>query len=97
MIELKEVPEMLEDWRTGELQSREFYELFLDLIEHNEVAEVLTLLPDELQVKFAASLRQSFDNDCPADDFIWIDSGRTDDANKRIIERARRWLARVAV
>jgi hypothetical protein len=97
VIELKDIPEMLRDWRTGELRTQDFYQLFLDLLEHNEVEEVFTLLPEELQSTFAASLRASFDNDCPADDIIWIDSGRGEHPAKRtIVERARRWFARSA-
>jgi len=97
MIELKDIPEMLRDWRTSELRSQDFYDLFLDLLEFHEVEEVFTLLPEELQSRFATSLRTSFDNDCPADDIIWIDSGRGEHLAKRtIVERARKWFARVA-
>ena len=72
MIKLKDIPEILRDWRTDELRTQDFYELFLDLLEHHEVEEVFTLLPEELQAAFAASLRASFDNNCSADDIIWI-------------------------
>ena len=85
------------DRRTSELRTQDFYQLFLDLLEHNEVEEVFTLLPEELQVTFAASLRASFDNECSADDIIWIDSGRGEHPAKcTIVERARSWFARVA-
>ncbi len=97
MIGLKDIPEMLSDWRAGELPIQNFYWLFLDLLEHHEVEETFNLLPEGLQAVFAASLRRSFDNDCPPGDIIWIDSGRGEHPAKRaIVSRARRWIARVA-
>ena len=97
MIELKDIPEMVQDWRNGELRTQEIYDLFLDLLEHYEVEEVFILLPEELQAPLAASLRADFENDCPAEDILWIDSGRGEHPAKRtIVERARRWFSRVA-
>ena len=91
---LSDVPEMLVDWRSGELFTDEVYELCLGLFARHEVGEVLSLLPSELQDDFASRLRTEFDNETPAEEYIWFSSGGGDHPSKvSIIDRIRAWLA----
>jgi hypothetical protein len=81
MITLTDAPEMIDDWRAGELRFEDLYARCLDLMELDSVDDVL------------APFRRDFDNATPAADYRWFDSGRGDHPAKVIIiERVRAWL-----
>jgi hypothetical protein len=97
MIALGDIPEMLAAWRSGELLFDEVYGLCLDLFAAHRVEEVFALLPPELRDQFGSSLVDEFDNNTPAERYVFLDSGTGDSPNKvRIINEARAYLARVA-
>ena len=95
MISLEDVPEMVENFRTGELDFRFVYSLCLGLFEHNDVEDVLALLPTDLRDPLVSELRTTYDNDTPPDDYLLLDSARGDHPAKHvIINRIRAWIAR---
>jgi hypothetical protein len=94
MITMSDVPEMLRDWREGELPLQDCLQALLDLLVVHEVPEVLEILPEKIRVEFEASLRESFDGPLPSHEVIWIDSGAGEHPHKAaIVESARRWIA----
>jgi hypothetical protein len=91
---LEDIPEMVEDWRRGELRLEDVYFLCLYLFEHHEARVVLSKLPRELQERVDARLRSDWDNDTPPEDCFIFNSGSGEHpATKTIVERARRWIA----
>jgi len=94
-LTLEEVPEMVADWRAGELLRDQVYELCLDMLAVHEVEDVLALLPAVLRDDFEAAMQAEFGGDTPAEEFIWFSSGAGDNPGKvRIIGSIRAWLAR---
>ncbi len=94
MITLDEIPDAVEDWRTGQLPRRDLVAVLLDLLEHFEVDQVLERVPADVRSYFVETLRDDFDNDTRIDEILWIDSARGEHPAKRvIIERVRRWFA----
>ena len=97
MMTLVDVPEMLAAWRKGELQLDDVYYLCLNLFVMNAVEDVLATLPQELRGQFEAKLAAEFDNDIPAEQYMFLESGRGDNPDKvAIINEVRAYVARVA-
>lgn len=97
MMTLADMPEMVEDWRTGALLRQDVYYLCLELIAENDVEAVLAQLPGELRADVARRLREAFDNATPAEEYLWIDSGAGDNPRKvAIIHNVRAWLSRTS-
>jgi hypothetical protein len=91
---LDDIPEMLGDWRTGNLTFEDVYFLCLDLFEDHEADIVLSQLPEELRQKVDSRLRADWDNDAPLEDCFIFNSGSGEHpASRTIVERARRWIA----
>jgi hypothetical protein len=94
---LDDVPEMLAAWRKGELQLDDVYYLCLNLLVVNAVEGVLATLPQELRGQFESKLAAEFDNDIPAGQYMFLESGRGDNPDKvSIINEVRAYVARVA-
>jgi hypothetical protein len=97
MMTLDDVPEMLAAWRKGELQLDDVYYLCLNLFVVNAVEGVLATLPQELRGQFESKLAAEFDNDIPAEQYMFLESGRGDNPDKvSIINEVRAYVARVA-
>lgn len=97
MMTLDDVPEMLAAWRKGELQHDDVYYLCLNLFAASPVEVVLATLPQELRGQFGSKLAAEFDNDIPAEQYMFLESGRGDNPDKvPIINEVRAYLARVA-
>lgn len=97
VMTLSDVPEMIAAWRTGELSRDDVYALCLTLFAVNRVEDVLALLPAEVREPFGAALVAEFDNDRPAEDYMFFNSATGDDPDKvRIIEAVRAHFARNA-
>lgn len=93
MISLEDVPEMLESYKSGDLDFRDVYSLCLDLFEHHDVADVFTSFPADLHKQLASQLRAVYDNDIPPNNFLLLDSARGDHPAKHvIIDKIRAWL-----
>lgn len=93
MITTADIPELVEDVRTGELREEDAYALCLELFVTADIDDVISQLPHALRQTFTERLRSDFDNDTPPDDYVWFDSGRGEHPAKRsIIERVRAWL-----
>jgi hypothetical protein len=91
---LDDIPEMIEDWQTGNLRFSEVYSCCLYLLEHHEADAIFSQLPDELREQLDSKLRQDWDHDAPLEDCIVFSSGGGEHpATKIIVERARRWIA----
>ncbi|MBL8622264.1 MAG: hypothetical protein JNK64_13205 [Myxococcales bacterium] len=97
MMSIADVPEMLAAWRGGELSVDDVYYLCLNLFAENRVEDVLALLPVELRERFGASMLAEFDNDTPAEDYLFLDSAMGDNPNKvPIISEVRAYLGRAS-
>lgn len=97
MMTLSDIPEMLTAWRAGELSLDDVYHLCLNLFAAHRVEDVLALLPAEMRGQFEASLATEFDNEIPADRYLFLESGRGDNPNKvQIINEVRAYLARLS-
>jgi hypothetical protein len=95
MITLEDIPEMLAELDKGELSVQDVYALCLDLFADNEVDDVFAPFPLDLRNDFTSRLREVYDNDTPAENFLLFDSARGDHPDKLIIiNRIRSWLAR---
>ena len=79
---LSDVPEMLDAWRAGELSLDDVYYQCLNLFAVNRVEDVLSQLPAELRGQFETALATEFDNEVPADRYLFLESGRGDNPNK---------------
>jgi len=96
-MKLEDVPEMVEDWRSGELRLRDVIWLLLNLTEHHEVDEVLAPLPDDLRDSFVADVREWLGNDAPMHELILFDSVRGIHPGKDVIAtKLRQWLSKQA-
>lgn len=94
---LSDVPEMLDAWRAGELSLDDVYYQCLNLFAVNRVEDVLSQLPAELRGQFETALATEFDNEVPADRYLFLESGRGDNPNKvPIINEVRAYLARLS-
>ena len=97
MMTLTDVPEMLAAWRGGELSVDDVYYLCLNLFAENRVEDVLALLPVELREQFGASIGAEFDNDTPAENYLFFNSATGDNPNKvKIIREVRAYLSRAS-
>lgn len=93
-MKLDDLPDMIEDWRLGELYFEDVYFLCLDLFEHHEAEVVLLKLPSELREQVDSKLRDDWDNDTPSEACIIFHSGSGEHpGTKAIVEAARRWIA----
>jgi hypothetical protein len=93
MMSIDDIPDLLDELKTGTFSLGDVVSLCLDLFERNDVDAVLTALPDEVRAYVIADITATFDNDIPVGDFMIFDSARGDHPAKAlIIDRVRRWL-----
>ena len=91
---LDDMPEMLGEWRAGNLRLQDVYFLCLYLFEHHEAKIVLSRLPADLREEIEERLRADWDNDAPLEECVIFDSGSGEHpAAKIIVERVRQWIA----
>lgn len=92
---LDDVPDMIQEWRIGNLTFQDVYSLCLYLLEDHEADSVFSQLPGDLRGMIDSKLRADWDNDAPLEECIIFNSGSGEHpAAKVIVEKARRWIAR---
>jgi hypothetical protein len=93
-MHIGDVPEMVDDWLSGMLRSRDVYFICLSLFEEHEVEAVLSYLPESLRQEVVTSLRSDWDNDLSLEDcFIFSSASGEHPATKLIVQKVRRWIA----
>ena len=99
MLQLSDIPELISDYASGDVDWMIAYSVLLRLLGDHEVAEVMSGLTPELAAQFDSALHESF----YSDDFVrtgiwkgvWIDNAAGEPPNlDQILARIRRWLVR---
>lgn len=93
MITIADLPEVIEDLRKGDLRVVDVEYLMLDLFVENDVADILPLLPDDVEQRVRAMLHETFAGEASEDDIMIFDSARGMHPHKaQIVSAVRRWL-----
>lgn len=90
---LTDIPEMVEDLKSGELTFATADSCLVWMISDHEVQEIYDALPKELQLRFSEVLRQTFGTNGPPGNIILLNSATGDHPQKlKVVDRARSWL-----
>jgi len=93
MFQFSDLPELVSDYSTGEVDWVIAYSVLLRLLGDHEVAEVMTALSPELAARFDASLLEEFGDQELAKTGLWIDNAGGEPPNRdQIVARIRRWI-----
>jgi hypothetical protein len=67
----------------------------LNLALDTPLDEIIPTVPEPWRSRFVDWIAETYDNDIPMQDFVWLDSGRAEpEGARRVIEVAREWLRR---
>lgn len=95
MFQFSDLPELVTDYQSGELDWAIAYPVLLRLLGNHEVSEVMNGLPPELATRFDESLHEEFGDEELARTGLWIDSAGGEPPNRdQIVARIRRWIER---
>jgi hypothetical protein len=95
MIVLSDLPELVQDYETGDLLWSAAYPSLLHLLGEHDVEVVLRGLSPELAARFKESLRDEFSDEYWAEHGLWIDNAGGGPPNRRqIVARIRAWLTK---
>ena len=93
MFQFSDLPELVSDYSSGEVDWTIAYSVLLRLLGDHEVAEVMAALSPELAARFDASLLEEFGDDELARTGLWIDNAGGEPPNRdQIVARIRRWI-----
>jgi hypothetical protein len=93
MIALSDLPELVQDYESGELLWRDAYPSLLHLLGEHDVEVILQGLSVELASRFTETLREEFSDEYWAEHGLWIDNAGGEPPNRRqIVTRALAWL-----
>ena len=74
MFQFSDLPELVSDYKSGDVEWTIAYSVLLRLIGDHEVSEVMAALSPELAARFDDSLREEFSNEELAGTGLWIDN-----------------------
>lgn len=95
MIVLSDLPELVQDYESGDLLWSAAYPSLLHLLGEYEVEVILNWLSPELASRFKESLRAEFADEYWAEHGLWIDNAAGEPPNRgQIVGRIRAWLRR---
>ena len=94
MLQISDLPELVSDYATGDVDWMIAYSVLLRLLGDHEVSEVMSGLSPELAANFDNALRHEFRDEETAKTVTWIDNAGGDPENRdQIIGSIIRWLA----
>ena len=99
MVELQDIPEILQAHTDRVHSKRDVLEILLDVVEQGDIDEVMAALPDPWSKELGQLMRDQFDNDTPADQFLWVKSycglGEPSEPHRAaLVNKIRAWLRR---
>jgi len=95
MFQLSDLPELVSDYASGDVDWVIAYSVLLRLLGEHEVSEIMSGLSPELAARFDKALHEDFPSEEQARTGLWIDNAGGEPANRNeIITRIMRWVER---
>lgn len=91
------ITEIIEEWEQGMITTHEVYPALLELALELPIDEIFAATPEPWRSGFLDWLKQTYENDVPEEDFVWLHSSAAEPVGaRRVIALAREWLRRQA-
>src|SRR5437867_4263481 len=92
MFQLSDLPELISDYASGDIDWMIAYSVLLRLLSYHEVSEVMSALSPELAARFDDALHEDFPDEEHAKTGLWIDNaGGEPPDREEIAKRILRW------
>jgi hypothetical protein len=93
MFQFSDLPELVSDYKSGDVDWMITYSVLLRLLGDREVSEVMAALSPELAARFHETLHEEFGDEEFAKTGLWIDNAGGEPLNRdQIVARIRRWI-----
>jgi hypothetical protein len=93
MFQFSDLPELVDDYKRGDVDWEIAYPVLLRLLGEHEVSEVMDRLSPDLSARFDEALRKEFGNEELARSGLWIDNAGGEPPNRNeIVACVRRWI-----
>ena len=95
MFQCSDLPELVSDYKRGDVDWVIAYSVLLKLLGDHEASEIMAALSPELATRFDESLHEEFGDEELAKTGLWIDNASGEPPNRdQIVARARRWIGK---
>jgi hypothetical protein len=98
MFQLSDLPELVSDYASGDVDWMIAYSVLLRLLGDHEVSAVMSALSPELAARFDNALHEDFQDEERAKTGLWIDNAGGEPPNRdQIVRRIMRWVGQRCV
>lgn len=95
MFLFSDLPELVDDYTSGDVHWPIVYSVLLRLLGDHDVSEIMSALSPELVARFDHALHEDFGDEERARTGLWIDNASGEPPNReQIVGRIMRWLKR---